>query len=53
MILRYNVGQGQPVDIHHGAADFLQPRLAGHVLIHDDPGVGVHVVDTENRQYIR
>ena len=52
MVRRHDVGQGQAVDVHHGAADVLQLGLAGHVLVHDDPCVGVDVVDAEHGQQV-
>ena len=48
----HDVGQGQPVDVHHGAPDLLQLRLADHKLVHDGSRVGMDVVDAEYRQNI-
>ena len=47
VICRYNVGQGQPVNIHHRAADILQPCFADHVLIDDNSCIGINVMYTE------
>ena len=52
VICRHDVGQGQAVEVHHGAADLLQLRLADHVLVHNSPGVGVDIVNAEHRQEI-
>lgn len=52
MIRRHDVGQGQAVQVHHGAADVLQPGLADHIFIYDGPGVGVDIVDAEHSQEI-
>ena len=52
VIRRHDVGQGQAVEVHHGAADLLQLRLADHVLVHNSPGVGVDIVNAEHRQEI-
>ena len=52
MVRRYDVGQGQTVNVHHGTPDVLQLRLADHALVHNAPRVGVDVVDAEYRQDI-
>ena len=50
VVRRHDVGQGKAVQVHHGAADLLQPALADHVLVHDGARVGVDVVDAEHRK---
>ena len=52
MVRRHDVAERQAVNVHHGPADLLQPRLTGHVLIHDYAGVGIDIVDAEHRQQV-
>ena len=48
----HDVGQGQAVNIHHGAPDLLQLPLADHVLVYNGARVGMDVVDAEYRKDI-
>ena len=50
MVRRHDVGQRQPVDVHYGAPDVLQPGLADHILVYDGPRVSVDVIDADSRQ---
>ena len=52
MVRRHDVAESQAVDVHNGPPDVLQLRLADHVLIHNDPSVGVDIVDAEHPQDI-
>ena len=50
MVRRHDVAERQPVDVHYGAPDVLQPGLADHILVYDGPRVSVDVVDADSRQ---
>ena len=52
VVSRHNVGQGQAVNVHHGAPDLLQLPLADHILVYNGARVGVDVVDAEHCQDI-
>ena len=52
VIRRYDVGQGQAVNIHDGPPDILQSFLADHAPIHDGSRIGMDVVDAKYRQNI-
>ena len=47
-----DMGQGQPMDLHHRLADLLQPFFTDHILVDDAPGVAMYVVETEYRQEV-
>ena len=52
VVCRHDMGQRQPVDVHHGPADFLQLRLADHIVVHNGRRVGVDIINAEHRQQV-
>ena len=52
MVRRHDMAEGQAVDVHDGAPDILQIRLADHIFVHNGSRVGVDIVDAEDRQNI-